>query len=266
MIKRRAFTLIELLVVIAIIALLMGIMMPVLGTVKEQARCTICQTNLHQYGLAERMYIDANHGYFSPIWSWLYDPGSGQPGLDNVGCQWHNASLQPDGLLWPYLKEKDIHMCPTFKSFARHMPCPNPKHDTSIPIEPQYSYSKNAYLGGDAPSFILMETQVVRPSGVVVFSEENTWVIGDDENGWTPNDLSSAALNDNVLFNRGDKKYHSYAIGGGGDCFATYHLVSSRRRNHGYGNAVFVDGHVERVCSWEPPDNVFSLLWPNKRK
>ena len=53
---REGFTLIELLVVIAIIAVLLGILMPCLRAVKEQARRTVCQNNLHQGGAAVFMY------------------------------------------------------------------------------------------------------------------------------------------------------------------------------------------------------------------
>jgi prepilin-type N-terminal cleavage/methylation domain-containing protein len=46
------FTLIELLVVISIIALLMGILMPVLGRAREAARCTICMGNVRRISMA----------------------------------------------------------------------------------------------------------------------------------------------------------------------------------------------------------------------
>jgi len=50
------FTLIELLVVIAIIALLMGILFPVLRKAKELGKDVVCRNNLRQIGLAANFY------------------------------------------------------------------------------------------------------------------------------------------------------------------------------------------------------------------
>jgi prepilin-type N-terminal cleavage/methylation domain-containing protein/prepilin-type processing-associated H-X9-DG protein len=54
----KGFTLIELLVVIAIIALLMSILMPALSKIRNQAKGTVCMSNMRQIGIAANLYIE----------------------------------------------------------------------------------------------------------------------------------------------------------------------------------------------------------------
>ncbi len=60
---KAGFTLIEVLVVISIIALLISILLPCLGIVKEHARRTACQNNLHEGLLGVNMYAGDYSGF-----------------------------------------------------------------------------------------------------------------------------------------------------------------------------------------------------------
>jgi len=59
---RSAFTLIEILVVIGIIAILIGILVPVLEKARESAMASKCLANLQQIGQSITIYGNENHG------------------------------------------------------------------------------------------------------------------------------------------------------------------------------------------------------------
>ncbi len=248
--RKKGFTLIELLVVIAIIALLMSILMPALQRVKKQARAILCKNNLKQYGLGSKMYLGDWDGDFPYSFSWLFS-------TNYSGHRWHdkanNLTNKPEeaGGLWPYLSNKDIHLCPDFDLVARTI---GTHANESIPLEPQYGYTMNSYLNGDAWGSVPQqyrlnidrirnESQVKSPSLVFFFSEENSWPVPE---------LGSVPINDNNL---------RATPGTGDDHFATVHDAPSGDLNLGYANAVFVDAHVERVSAY-PVGNSFALSWP----
>src|SRR5688572_8198541 len=110
---RRAFTLVELLVVIGIIALLIAILIPVLGRVREQAKGAQCMSNLRQIGGALHMWLNENKhgGTIATV--------QGVPSKDQYVYYYGTAPLNPSGpaptkygFLWPYLKNTAIFECP----------------------------------------------------------------------------------------------------------------------------------------------------------
>lgn len=92
-----AFTLIELLVVIAIIALLAGILFPVLAKAREKARQTTCASNLKQLSVATNLYYQDWEGYF-PKYGGVVPEGAPY-GFGNV--------------LRPYVRSKEVFHCPS---------------------------------------------------------------------------------------------------------------------------------------------------------
>lgn len=82
---RRAFTLIELLVVITIIALLIGLLVPVLASARESVRGATCMANQDQLMTGVYAYATDNRGFipFGPQEGKRYNPPRG--GEDSGG-------------------------------------------------------------------------------------------------------------------------------------------------------------------------------------
>jgi len=241
--RRKGFTLIELLVVISIIVLLVAILTPALTRAKRQAMNLICQSNLRQYGIGARAYLDDNDSYFYSPYRWLYREGGEPFGQD----KW------PDGWFWPYISAKDIHLCPIFGRLAKQREAENAR----------YSYSANGFLGKTGSGRpgpygtgrVWKNSEIIRfASSVFLFSEENWWLIPG---------LSSYVLNDtNLLVRLAPYSSSIYT-----DCFATYHSPPHGDLDKGSANVVFLDGHVDSVSEEEQRvENTnfgtFSLSWP----
>jgi prepilin-type N-terminal cleavage/methylation domain-containing protein/prepilin-type processing-associated H-X9-DG protein len=112
------FTLIELLTVIAILAVLAGILLPVLWRSREAGRATVCLSNIRQVGLAIQLYTqdwddtfpmsrapDANH----PPTGCIAPPGGGdapESGLWGSSVDWRRLAL-------PYAKAPSLFLCPS---------------------------------------------------------------------------------------------------------------------------------------------------------
>ena len=83
--NKKAFTLIELLVVIAILGVILALLFPAMGRVREGARRAQCANNLRQHGIAWYLYIDEHDERFPPYgdppsggYAWPYTYGGKQ--------------------------------------------------------------------------------------------------------------------------------------------------------------------------------------------
>lgn len=139
---RCAFTLIELLVVIVIIALLVGILLPALGSARDSARSIQCLSNLRTLGITIHQYTDANQGILPksshsagfnslPWAATLYEPITGRP-FEGTSYTWDNAGW------WD--ATNSFYRCP-------HDQRESPIEQPGLPFSmPALSYGMNAYF------------------------------------------------------------------------------------------------------------------------
>ncbi len=108
--SENSFTVIELLVVIAIIAVLTGLLLPTTSVAREEARRTVCRSNLHQVGVAVLMYAERHSGIA---------PFEGNTG----NTIWNGQRRISVGRAFPYLgKNLDVFFCPSQQAFRPNDP------------------------------------------------------------------------------------------------------------------------------------------------
>jgi prepilin-type N-terminal cleavage/methylation domain-containing protein/prepilin-type processing-associated H-X9-DG protein len=96
-IVNQAFTLIELLVVISIIAVLAGLLLPAISTVRTAANAAACGSNQRQAAMGILLYADANDGNIPPPAIVGTDWWAPQ-GTANTVVPWNILVLQAMGL------------------------------------------------------------------------------------------------------------------------------------------------------------------------
>lgn len=125
------FTLVEILIVLVVMAILAGILLPVVARVRESSHNATCASNLKQIGVAIQMYA-ADHNRFYPHHN---NPFTGIP----VQCAWADRLMR-------YVKSPSLFECPTAE-YGDYVPgCPTDSKesdDAGFLITYDGSYSLN---------------------------------------------------------------------------------------------------------------------------
>ena len=237
--KKKGFTLIELLVVISIIAMLLAILMPALGKVKEKAKAVVCRANLKQLSLALNVYtVDNNNKALlgdggKDFWFLQIAPYMGEASYSDNPEDNLEGSMRV--LYCPSTKEPIFDNWGTSETRWRY-------HVNNFGSEG--SYGINSWVGGWADNPIVLDnpgdswrTSSSSVRSDVPFFSDSAWVgAAPFDTNRVPADLSLADASSQWLYGMGRvcMDRHSMAI-----------------------NVVFADNHAEQVKL----EDLWKLRW-----
>jgi len=260
----RGFTLIELLVVIAVIAILAGLLLPVLSKGKQEARRTACLNNLRQLQLGIQMYWDDNADS-SPSgnvldavddsnWVYWYPYFYGEGGT-NLEVFRTTGYLPPvPGAVMRYLAnaKPQLLWCPSDQRLPRLLrakiysgllslsdhPClfsyalkVSSPRVIDHPPDFYWAQGMTSFITQKTPYFLFNATTIKAPSQKFVFGERQMFY-----------EMSRLEFNEYI------KPYPDPKAP-----FQTswwyWPLQGLTRRHSGKGNVTFADGHVQTVTT-----------------
>ena len=233
------FTLIELLVVIAIIAILAGLLLPVLARAKGKARRIQCYNNIHQLSIAYVLYAGDNSDWLvpngQPVMGGAVSPNFWVQGVffnapDNL-----NTGLLLDpryALFAKYIQSLDVYHCPS----------DHPTVTVGGRIYPKLrSYALNCWVGWDNTDAYDWDTRLaVSPNQYRIFKKMSEMVNPGPANVFTFQDVYP----DSICW-----PYFGVNMGiPGSERFFNWPAIA-----HDNGSVVgFADGHAE-YHRWTDP-------------
>jgi prepilin-type N-terminal cleavage/methylation domain-containing protein/prepilin-type processing-associated H-X9-DG protein len=217
--RKFGFTLIELLVVIAIIAILAAMLLPALAAAKHKAWKASCTSNLHQIGLAMRMFADDNNELY---------PESGNDihwGTIDAGTQKPSWMEQ----IISYAGTTNIYNCPG---------------NVQLPVNMQGPFN---YFNGDRAAFIVAGTDASVKSTAILLP--SAFVLSGDTCG-IPNVSGGGSFDP---FDADKDDYTQNCVGGpsNGNPYELWQVHSLGQ------NILFADGHSRWYKGYDTNDMTF---------
>jgi prepilin-type processing-associated H-X9-DG protein/prepilin-type N-terminal cleavage/methylation domain-containing protein len=253
---RRAFTIVEVLVVIGIIALLMGILLPVLSKVRQQAATVRCANTLRQFGTAWQMYA-SSQGSLSvpgrlPTYNGptsIYDLGEGQEyrprWYELIGAQLKRyATRKPIKIEDDSWQVKDdFFLCPAVPDWT---------NSRNYPYGYNYQFLGNArFKPSGAYINYPVKTNRIKPAGTVMAADCLGTAAG--KSRWTRNGYYADGTKD--LFALGNKAWalDPPRLTALSDYADPQQRAPANRsgpdpRHQRKANVAFCDGHVELMA------------------
>lgn len=189
----RGFTLIELLVAMVIVGVLLALLLPAVGAIRESANQTQCKNHLRQLGLAMLTHHDTHKHFPTNGWGaeWIGDPDLGfdrrQPGgwVYNVLPFIEQTSLRELGRGLDD-REKNLQGARLLATALDGLQCPSRRQMDLYPVQEKVRFNNvkppervakcdYAVNGGDVSTIVGKRPTSLKATEVRRFSYPDTW-------------------------------------------------------------------------------------------